>query len=467
MDKSYKKEILIYSTIVFLYIIFRYVKYFESELFVIWFDSAQYASLSLASIWTDEFWSDGVPPLYPFFLKYFHHFAIGSTLDEINFFSFHTFTPTIVKGIEKVPDFPYLLVKDNFDVISASLIQLHISILAWLTLAFSFSRIIDNTYLKIASILFILLLGAESSITLWDKHILTESIAISIIVFLFSILIHIPSLLSKRINLILVISILVSLSFIKIIYNYLILLLIPLIVFYFWQSNFKYKFQYSVILTTLLSLFILNQYMLFQGDRTHVPMKDLISSRISTEGYEDIYSYFRNKGMPEIPDVLINKLWTAPFEDFPEINDWWISKSSKTYQKYLITHPVYFFVRPFQDKNEYNKPIYSFFTPDLHFHEQVIKNKVELIFTDYFLWIISITSIFLVCIVRGKLDYKNLIIPVFILLCGCVLSLIIWHGDIGELDRHSIHSAIVFRIGLITLFLTLLNTLLKRNKKTN
>ena len=456
----------IYCAIILLFIIFRILIYFETEYFVIWFDSAQFAATSFASVWSNLFWSDGIPPLYPFFLKHFTTLSSNPIPIENSFLSLFSYNPTIIKGIELLDNYPYLLVKNNFDIISASLFQFLFSTLSCVIFALSFSSIFKNIYIKLVSTTFILMLGMESSITLWDKHILTESISISLLFITISFLIHIKYVAKNIIFLVLFLLILISLSFIKITNNYLIVLLIPLVVFHFIKGNYNYKINYALLFSTLLSLFIFNQYMLFNGDRSNVPMKDLISSRISTQGYADIYYYFRNSGMPELPKDTIGKLWTAPFEDYPELNDWWINKSSKTYQTYLITHPGYFFFRPFQYTNEFNKPVYNYLTPDLHFHEQVAPTKLKIIFTDTFLWIsFSVLSLLLLSIfIKNKtIDIDNTLLPIFLLISGTALYLIIWHADLGELDRHLIQCAIMLRIAILMLLMIFASFLVKKD----
>lgn len=460
---TFKYEHILCS-IILAFIFYRLYKYFGSEYFVIWFDSAQYAAVSLASLWSKEFWNDGIPPLYPFYLKYFHHYNVGSTLTELSFFSIFSYQPEIIKGIEIMPDAPYLVVKNNFNVIAASMIQSGISITAWIIFAVSFSKKFEKTHIKIVCIILILLLGSESSVVLWDKHILTEAMAISFLLLSFSMILYLPEHINKNIIIILFSLVLLLISLIKITNNYFIILLLPFIGFYYWKSGFKHTLRYSIIFTVILSLFILNQFMLFKGDRTHVPMKDLISSRISTEGYEDIYAYFRSEGMPEIEQELIARLWTAPFEKYPELHNWWLTKSSKTYQKFLITHPSYFFFRPFQYKNQYNKPVYHFFTPDIHHYEKVVPDKLQLIFTDYFLWLITIILVVLALIILKKkfsIGLDNIYLPLFILSSTLILYLIIWHADIGELDRHLIQCALMLRISLIMLLISLLDSVYK------
>jgi hypothetical protein len=206
--------------------------------------------------------------------------------------------------------------------------------------------------------------------------------------------------------------------------------------------------------------------MLFSGDRSQVPMKDLISSRISSEGFEDIYNYFRTSGMPELPEEVIGKLWTANFEDYPELNDWWLTKSSKTYQKYLLTHPNYFFFRPFQKVNDYNTTVYNYLTPDLHFHEQVAPTKLQIIFTDTFLWI-AFAALFLLSLLifmkNKTIDIDNTLLPLFLLISGTALYLIIWHADEGELDRHLIQCAIMLRVAILMMFMSLVSSLVKND----
>jgi hypothetical protein len=456
--------------ILFIFIAFRIFKYLESEYFVIWFDSAQYASVSVASVWTGDFWSTGIAPLYPFFLKYFQQIGIGSTPIEIDIFSVFSFDSKIIKGIDELPDYPYYIVKDNFDIISVSIFQLFFSVFSWIVFALSFGKTFDNYFIKLASIIILLFLGSESSIMLWDKHIVTESIAISLLLLTISLLIYFPIIINKNLFLILFLMALFFLSFIKITNNYLLILLVPLLAFHLRNGGYNNKFKFSIIITTILSLFILNQYILFMGDRTHVPMKDLISSRISTEGYEDIYNYFRNAGMPEVPNIVKGKLWTAPFEDYPELHKWWLSKSSKTYQKYLITHPVYFLFRPFQYTNDSNKPVYAYLTPDLHFHEQVVPNKLQIIFTDIFLWIIFTGILFLmfsIFIRKKNINIDELILPIFLLLSGTIWYLIIWHADIGELDRHLIQCAIIIRIALLMMMMLFINILFRKSNSNS
>ncbi len=448
-----------YCVIIICFIIFRLFKYFETEYFIIWFDSAQYAAAAFSPIWSKLFWADGIPPLYPFFLKYF---MLSSDKNILHLLSEFSYYPDIIKGIELLDNYPYFLVKDNFNIVSASLFQLFFSIFSCVIFALSFSSVFQNYYVRLASLLSVLFLGMESSIVIWDKHILTESISISVLLLTISLLINVHLITRKTIFLILFVFMLTFISLIKITNNYFLLILIPFFLFHFYRSSYQHKFNYIFIITTLLTLFTLNQFMLFNGDRTHVPMKDIISSRISTTGYEDIYQYFKESGMPELQPDVIGKLWTAPFEEYPELNDWWLNKSSKTYQKYLITHPAYFFMRPFQYTNPFNKAVYLYLTPDLHFHEQVVTNKLQIIFTDLFLWVTSAFIFFMMLyIIKRKIpvNINNIMLPILLLFSGAILFLIIWHADLGELDRHLIQCAIMVRIGLIMSLMHLINTI--------
>ena len=211
-----------------------------------------------------------------------------------------------------------------------------------------------------------------------------------------------------------------------------------------------------MILSVLASLIIFNQYAVFKGNRAEAPLKSLVSSRISTGGFEDIYQYFRDSGMPEIPDSFRGKFWYAPYKDYPDIEKWLI-KAPEVYQHYLLTHPAYFFFQPFKKTNALNIPVYSILTPDLGFHEITEKRNLVFMFTDTFLGGAFIAFIILALMNVRLVDaVKNeLFLPVYLLPASLAMLMVVWHGDLVEINRHAIQFALILRIGLISALLVL------------
>ena len=464
-DKNTSSSKILYPTVTvaicLAFIVFRILNFLNTENIVVWFDSAVYAAVSAESIWSPAFWLERQPPLYPLLFKMFVYTPGGQELvwkGLVNAVAFH---PEIIKGLKIADDPPFLFVVTYFDVISLAILQSIISIFAWIMFSLSFGRLFSDRRIRILAILLVLILGSETGMTLWDKHILTESISISLSLVLLALLFHYKNVMESMPFFVLFLLTLALFSFVRITNNYFLLLLVPFIAVQEWQFRHKYAVKSAVIFSVLLSLIIFNQYAVFKGNRAEAPLKSLVSSRISTEGFEDIYRYFRDSGMPEIPDSFRGKYWYAPYKDYPEIEQW-LAKAPEVYQHYLLTHPAYFLFQPFKTTNSLNIPVYSILTPDLAFHEITEKRNLAFIFTDVFLGGAFIALIIL-ALMNARLvnTVKNeLLLPLYLLPASLAMLMVIWHGDLVEINRHAIQFAIILRIGLISALLVLVDRII-------
>ncbi|MFT5769683.1 MAG: hypothetical protein ACI9H8_001663, partial [Lysobacterales bacterium] len=137
------------------------------------------------------------------------------------------------------------------------------------------------------------------------------------------------------------------------------------------------------------------------------------------------------------------------------------------YQKYLLTHPGYFFLKPFTRYNIANKSLPDVFTPNLNWQIPDKQKGLNLFFSDRILWLLIVfPAILLLQYVRKRPLLVNghlVALGAFLMVSGFLLGLINWHGDLVELNRHITPSMLQVRLGLLLLVFGMLDFYPKHN----
>ena len=209
----------------------------------------------------------------------------------------------------------------------------------------------------------------------------------------------------------------------------------------------------------------------YMNARWYMPMMNNIFQRILP--FEDRVKYFEEHGLPVTPESVAMKYmwassnnWQSAYDPkLAALREWNYLHGRQTYMKYLITHPKYAFSSAF----DYKDPLlYLDGTPNAWFHEMVqpIDARILSVFflnddrdLKMFL-VLFLSSLILVLIIyvgrHGK-DVEGHIMTIllvcYIILITIPLGILIFHGDLMDLARHSFTNIIQLNLGFVLLCL--------------
>jgi hypothetical protein len=459
-----QQNLLILVFLCLCFVVIRFYLLQSTDNVLIWFDSVTYASIAKQPVWSREFWFGVSPSFYPFLMKYFW---IRPELSS-PIACCQSFIPGLtIIPLKPLPEMDIKLaeyVVGSYSLGSIMIFHWLISVVSWIVLGLNVYLRLNNNVMKWIGVIFVFALGCEISVVIWDRNILTESISISFLVLISAMLIKGFDNNSKNLFIILLLSLFLYLNLRVTHLYFLIFTSIWLFVVMYRIRKFSWIATLALFVTLL---FAVNQYIMFKADRSITPIRSIVSSRIMSPGFEDIRSYFESNGMPSIPDPIIGQLWFAPYADYPDLDYWIKNDASALYQKYLLTHPGYFFLKPFTRYNIANKSLPDVFTPNLNWQIPDKQKGLNLFFSDRILWLLIVfPAILLLQYVRKRPLLVNghlVALGAFLMVSGFLLGLINWHGDLVELNRHITPSMLQVRLGLLLLVFGMLDFYPKHN----
>jgi len=238
------------------------------------------------------------------------------------------------------------------------------------------------------------------------------------------------------------------------------------------KAEIKKKIGALVLLILFIGVFFVQNYTILRGERHVLPIYNSIAVRISQN---DAYlNWFKKEGMPDaelmkkhFAGININTLEgqlrvmesysTAPFKGVL----YWVKCYGKNaYQKFILTHPGYFFLT--DQKSEeidriltcepgyYQKPRDFFANADVFFP-----------FFGNIFFFISVLSCFYIWIKEKNTIY---LLPLFFSFLFFLNALIVYNADTMEVERH-LYTTVICRefISMFSLFL-IVNYFLERRK---
>lgn len=374
------------------------------------------------------------------------------------------------------------------------LVQVYLSIIAWLFFAWSFSIHLQRYLSKLLSWSILLFFSASLDISLWDRLTLTESLSTSsFVLFLGCISIFLYCLFHKikyRYRIISFILIIIS----SIIYalardtNVYFVAAISILL-YFW-SWFKYfprinRVYIHITSSLLISIFLLHSYTYNISNRWHPVIINIMKDRISTN--PDAIQYFVQSGMPSVDNILEGSnfkdissyLDSMRFRyitgDKPGTFEYWFERQSKkVYMKYLLSNPIQTIISPvkdwrtmlFENNYEYRQP------------NGMLPKRITLITKALFTYNLNFILIqFFLCLTGFTLiQFNKQVQPAWFLVISMFSTLIplmilVWVGDFLEIPRHSLQLAIQLRLalflGLLLLVDFTINTMFNRQYSVN
>lgn len=453
------------SALVFLYIIARSIIFFYYQDVVVWPDSEDYTRISNHSIWSEDLWMARRPPVYPILIKSFSDTRQLKASEPPLLAGLLGYRPNLVigRGLEGDPEFVQQLATVN--VTALSVFQFVVSIFSWCVFALVCTKPMNQTWLRLLGAAVILLIGLDQNVTIWDRHILTESFSISLFLLIVSLSL---SFIRKAQGEILFLACVIAFFYagMKGTNPYMLLALSFLIYATPLLQKRQWKIGFVLCGSAFLTFAAFNIYSADKGYRGVVPLMNVLNSRVIAEGYEDIYEAFRGAGMPEVPQTFYEQHWYAPFDSVPGLEDWLLEKGPGVYKQYLITHPGYLFVRPFTTPvSKYNLPVYRYYDSYLALYGQSQAIGTTVFFGRHSFVVFLLVGIATLLVARKRLKRVNSLETIFfayIFVSGILLSLVVWHGDVIENSRHMMQVTIQLRLAIVLIVLYCINTFYSR-----
>ncbi len=343
---------------------------------------------------------------------------------------------------------------------SIDLAQTLFSVFAWLMLAWAFSQIIRNPWLRVIAFYFILGFSLASSIQLWNHVIQSESLSISLMVLMLATWL----LLVKK-------------------WHWAVFTLL-IFLFAWWIGTRETNIYLSLLIAGILSLigiFYKNQrfywilsilivifsYQNMQISKTLTmkrwlyPLTNIVLHRILPN--EEFLAYFEEENMPISPELLALSGNFAHHDDFALFNSmalndaetWMLKSGKKVYIQFLLAHPIYTLKSPWENLETLLSPkSVESYAPKKY--APFMAWLFGGIFYPNSLWLLLFLA--LITFVGIKFSLKNG--SAFWLLFGFLLLFfphfyLAWHGDALEVARHAIQASIALRLALwLLLFLS-------------
>jgi hypothetical protein len=354
--------------------------------------------------------------------------------------------------------------------VTIDVVQTILSALAWLTLAWVFSKVIHRPWLRVTAFAIILGFSLAPSVQMWNHIIQSESLSISLMVLI----------------LVVWLSLLQRWRWDK---------LIALIFLFAWWMGTRETNVYLGLLVAGLLLFVGMIYkhqrfywavgvlLVFFGyvnmqisevptiPRWLYPLTNTVLHRILPN--DEFLRYFEAKGLPVSAKLLSLSGGFADSENFAvfnnsaldEVERWLYKRGKEVYIRFLIDHPVYTLTSPWQQIHELLAPqVLMSYAPE----------RYVPLFTCLFGGLFFLDSLWLLLLISALTLVVTLVAkswrgsPAFWLVLGFLVLFfphfyLVWHGDAAEVGRHAVQASVQLRLSLWLLFLLALDNIVGRN----
>jgi len=342
-------------------------------------------------------------------------------------------------------------------------VQTILSALAWLSLAWVFSRSLLVRWLRVAAFGLLLGFSLSPSVQMWNHIIQSEALSISLMVFIIAVWF---SLLrnwrwDKLCALIFLFGWWIGTRETNVYLSLMIAGILVLVGLFFKRQRF-----YWAVSAALIGFCVVNMQIseLPTIPRWLYPLTNTVLHRILPS--EEYTSFFEARGMPVSPELLSLSGGLANSGDFAvfnspalnEMENWLYRKGKDTYVQFLLAHPVYTLTSPWLHVREILAP-----TDFLSYAPQPVSLMLAWVFENLVflrpLWLLASLALLTTMAVIRANPWKSgsfWLVFVFLLLFFPHFYLV-WHGDAAEVGRHAIQASVQLRLSLWLLFLLALD----------
>jgi hypothetical protein len=386
---------------------------------IVWTDSIAYVAVAKQPLWSRAFWAGQRPPLTPLLVK-----LVGSST-------------------------------------GFSIAQAAIGALSWGVLAWTVGRLVDRGWQRVIAVWVILAFASALPVTLWNRSLLSESLAMSMLALVFAAAIWTARAITwprvaatataclgfaatrdAQIWTVAFGCVVVGVSCAARL-----------------RSDHRAAFRAGVLALCLVLVVTVTEWGTLTSHRTVSDVQDVLIVRVFP--YPDRVSWFASHGMPEQkqidrlaratpapPDAA--KVVGIPTEDpsFSPLRRWMRDKGPDTYLLWLVTHPWYVVSEPLVRPER----SYNFARGNLLFYA-AIRNRMPSPLT-IIMWppLIGLLAMAALALYLGVLSECWRARPwrVVLILAGLGVPamLVAWHGDGQEVTRHTLEGLAQLRLGL-------------------
>ena len=338
--------------------------------------------------------------------------------------------------------------------------QLVFHILSWSTLAVIFFFKMNHSRIAAFFGLFVILsISLSKHVSQWNRIVSSESLSISLFILALAFglygLHHLqrkkrPRVLSLAVYLGCLVGVQFLYSFTRDTNAYFLLSeAIILVVVSLLSSRLAKWIRYSVLIIALLlgSIYLLQNAIVNRGQRWFYPFLNVFHSRFLNN--RDAYGYFLNAGMPEdnLPietiqemkwDVFIVHMYNDSRAKDQRL--WLLQHGKGVYLSYMISNPASLLAGPVEDARHIISP------NSTEYRLQVIPTPLwqEVITSWIYPQSTPFVIISLFLLITSSIIYNwrgnwrvEYFVPWFLFITASPISLIVWHGDAIELERHA------------------------------
>lgn len=343
--------------------------------------------------------------------------------------------------------------------------QTTLAFLAWLTFAYSLSSLVKNKSLKIIIFYVILLSMFGRSTYIFNMHLLSDSIALSLLLLWYSFIIHLPKIKKSAFLFLFFTLFTFILASTRDTQVFMILFAAPL----FLNMPLP-RYEKILFITIIFYMSVACQLNAVHRHRTN--MLNIITGVILSD--PEKRDFFVKRGMPVdeklFSDPEVVKHWdftTLRFAPIHKANEKvekvlldFLGKAQGIYAHYLLTHPTYVL----ENLERYYRLIldqsYIDQTGDFTLAKLSLMDNIR---SDKLILIVLLSLLIYYTLPSTARQEKNfLFYAAIFILAGLTNAVIAFHGDfwaLAEMQRHTLIGSIFLKLGCISLLVgTLLET---------
>jgi hypothetical protein len=351
--------------------------------------------------------------------------------------------------------------------VTINVVQTILSGLAWLSLAWVFSRVIRTGWLQMAAFTFILGFSLAPPVQMWNHIIQSESLSISLMALILAVWM---SLLQrwrweKLIALIFLFAWWTGTRETNVYLG----LLVAGMLFFVGLTYKRQRFYWAVsVLLVLFGYVNLQISEIPTIPRWLYPLTNTVLNRILPD--DDFLLYFEGKGLPVSARLLSLSGGFANSGDFAVFNDpglndaenWLLKRGKDAYIRFLIDHPVYTLTSPWRHARELLAPQDLLrYAPDQY--APILGWLFGGVFFLYSVWSVGLLAVigFGISMLAKSWQGSSAFWLVFGLWALFFPHFyLVWHGDAFEVGRHAIQASVQLRLALWLLIVLALDKIL-------
>jgi hypothetical protein len=391
---------------------------------IIWNDSKAYALVASQPLWSRAFWIGQRPPLTPLLIK-----VVGSS--------------------------------------SALLAtQAAIAALAWGFLALVVGRLVAPGWRRVAAVWLILAFATALPVTLWNRSMLSESLAISMLALVFACFITISRRVTRpRVAATVVACLGFAASRDAQVWTVALLgLAVAVDAIVLARRDRRFPTRAVVLAGCLLLVVVATEWGTLSSHRTRQDVADVLYVRVFP--YPARVAWFAAHGMPQqkqidrlaattpTPAGEAKTVFYAPDDPaFAPLQRWVLTKGTGVYLLWLVTHPLYAITEPLQRPER----SYNFGNGDLTIYAAATNrdtSPLTVVMWPPLIWVVAMAVLAsYLAVLSGVWRDRSWRVVVVLTIIGLLAMLVAWNGDGQEVTRHTIEGAVQVRLGLWVLVL--------------